>query len=166
MNNYYIYSLEHNNIIFYVGKTISLSTRLNKHKKESPLKRTYKEKFINKILLNNEDITISIIDIVIKGEEDYWEKYWISQIKEWGFKLCNATCGGEGGDNWSGKKHTQKTIDKLKAIRKKYLEKNKNILPKCIGEKNGKSKLTESQVLELRKLREKWVFIWEVIFEI
>ncbi len=153
MEKYYIYTLEHNNTLFYVGKTISLSTRLNKHKKECILKRTHKEKKINKILSNGEDITISIIDIVNKGEEDYWEKFWISQIKSWGFKLYNGTNGGEGGDCWSGKKHSEETKAKLREIMYKRIKEG-NGIQKCPGEKNGKSKLTEDQVRELRSLRE------------
>ena len=151
MDKYLIYSLEFNGDIFYVGKTTNPKHRLNKHRKESIYKRTHKEKMINKILSNGGDITLSILDIVNIGEEDYWEKYWISQIKCWGIKLYNGTNGGEGGDHWTGKSHTEETKLKLREIRYKQIEKNG--VTRCPGSKNGRSKLKEDDVLEIRKLK-------------
>jgi len=151
---YYIYTLEYKNIIFYIGKTIDLKTRIRKHKEESKFKRTYKEKFINKIIENKENIDIKILDIVDLGTEDYWEIYWIEQFKQWGFNLCNGTIGGEGGDNWTGKKHSEETKDKISKIRKKQIEEGLVILNPLPGELNGRSKLNNSQVIEMRKLRE------------
>jgi len=150
--NYFIYTLDYKGIPFYVGKTINIKTRLRKHKMESKLKRTHKEKMINKILLNNEDISISIIDEVVIGTENYWEEFWISQIKSWDIKLYNGTSGGEGGDYWSGKNHTEETKDKLRRIRFKQIEEGK--VYRSIGESNGRSKLKSDDVIEMRDLRE------------
>jgi hypothetical protein len=148
---YYIYTLEYEGIPFYVGKTIKLNERFNKHIFESKLKRTYKEKFINKIIMKNQTIFISILDEVEIGTENYFEKYWIEQLKQWGFKLTNATSGGEGGDYWSGKTHTQNTKNKLSKIRYEQIKKGK--IHPMPGELNGRSKLTNDQVIEIRKLR-------------
>ena len=148
---YYIYSLDENDIPFYIGKTLYPDQRLRKHKQESQLLRTYKEKHINKILKNGGDISISIIDIVENGTEDIWEKYWIEQIRCWGFKIYNLTAGGEGGDNWSGKTHSQLTKDKLSKI---MSIRHKNDGSKQQGELNGRSKLLSNQVIEMRNLRE------------
>ena len=152
MKKYYIYSLDYNNKPFYVGKTINLSTRLRKHKSESKLKRTHKEKFINKIISNGETITISIIDEVEFGSENYWEEFWISQFKQWNIKIYNSTSGGEGGDYWTGRRHSEETIQKLRQIRYKQVE--NGMVYKSEGESNGRSKLTTSQVIEMRILRE------------
>ena len=103
MLDYFIYTLDYNGKAFYVGKTLYPERRIKKHRSESKLKRTHKEKYINKILLNGGDIDISVIDTVNRGTEDYWEMYWIEQLNNWGIDLCNGTSGGEGGDYWSGK---------------------------------------------------------------
>lgn len=153
MKKYYIYSLEYKDRIFYIGKTIDIKKRIYKHRKESVNNKTIKEKFINKILLNGDDITISIIDEVDIGTEDFWETFWIQQFKSWGFKLCNGTSGGEGGDYWTGRKHTEETKKKLSKIRIEQIE--RGMVYKSIGEKNGKSKLKSEQVIEMRELRER-----------
>lgn len=152
MVKYFIYTLDYNGYPFYVGKSNNIKNRFRKHKSEAKLCRTYKEKFINKILMNNEDIEISILDEVDFDKVDFWEKYWISQFKQWNIKLYNLTDGGEGGDNWSGKSHSIKTKSKLRDI---LLEKFENgfRFKKSIGIENGRSKLTENDVLEIRRLR-------------
>ena len=149
---YFIYTLDYNNTPFYVGKTNDIRTRLRKHKMESKLKRTYKEKMINKILSKNDDITISIIDEVNIGTENYWEEFWINQMKSWGFKLYNGTSGGEGGDYWTGRNHSDETKIKLRNIRYKQIKEGK--VYRSIGESNGRSKLKEEDVIEMRNLRE------------
>ena len=151
MREYYIYTLENDGRIFYIGKTIDAKTRLRKHKSESKLKRTYKEKFINKILIDGGDIKLKILDTVEYGMEDFWEVYWISQFRQWGFNLCNGSNGGEGGANFKGRKHSDETKLKLRDIKLKQIELNGVI--KFNGEANGRSKLTSEQVLEIRRLR-------------
>lgn len=150
---YYIYTLEYLGEIFYVGKTKDINQRYRKHITESKNKRTHKEKFIYSVLNKNEKITISILDEVDFGLENDMEIYWISQLRTWGLKLLNYNKGGEGGDNWSGRKHSEFTKEKLrKAMAKRMLNGDRIIAPR--GEKNGRSKLTSEQVLEIRNLRE------------
>ncbi len=153
---YHIYTLIHNNKPFYIGKAKDIKSRLSSHIKYSKRKKLHTERYISKAISNNEEITIEILDSVNIGSEDYWEIYWISQFKTWGFKLTNMTSGGEGGDYWSGKKHSEETIQKLRLIRTKQLDKQKedNIVVKCLGESNGRSKLNADKVIEIRKLRE------------
>ncbi len=77
-----IYVLEKNNIPFYVGKTkCSLNTRLSEHLRHF-----------------GRDITISLIDTCDDDKQiwKFWESYWISQFKTWGFKLENKNEGGGG----------------------------------------------------------------------
>ena len=148
----YIYTLEYNKVIFYVGKSSNPEYRFKRHKNEAKYKRTHKEKFINKILMNKDDITMSILDVVEHRAGNFWEKYWISQLKQWGIYLRNGTKGGDGGDCWSGKKHSEATKLKLSKIRYDQISEGK--IYRQNGEKNGRSKLTNKEVIEMRGLRE------------
>lgn len=88
-----IYYLCIDNIPFYIGKTTtSLSSRLYNHKKT----------FGN-------NISIKEIDIVDTNNWRFWEKYYISLFKSWGFILKNKNNGG-GGISF----HNKQSIDKIK----------------------------------------------------
>ena len=67
------------NIPFYIGKTINLSYRIGHHRK------TY-----------GKNVKIEILDLVDTSKWVFWERYWISQFKTWGFELTNANDGGGG----------------------------------------------------------------------
>lgn len=151
---YYIYTLDYNNIPFYIGKTIDMKTRLRKHKQESNKKRTNKEIYINSIINNGEEIYINILDVVELGNEDYWEMFWIEQFRQWGIKLYNSTSGGEGGDYWTGKKHSIKTKEKISKSRQKQIKDGSVNLNPLPGELNGRSKLKNEDVLEIRRLKD------------
>ncbi len=153
MKKYYIYGLEYDGVIFYIGKTNDLKTRLCKHKSSAKLQRTYKENYINKLIIENKDFKIKIIETVENSKEDEREIYWISYYKSIGHKLCNSTSGGEGGDYWTGRKHSEETKEKLRQIAYKKISEG-NGIKTYLGSKNGRSKLTEENVIELRKLRE------------
>lgn len=152
MNKYYIYKLSCDGEIFYIGKTSNIDRRLSEHIKESKKKRNYKERHISKLLGENKEIIISIIDEVERGTEDHWEKYWISEFKSRGANLCNMSIGGDGGDLWSGKKHSQETKNKLSEIRYKQIKEGK--IYRNLGESNGMCKLSCDDVLEIRRLRD------------
>jgi hypothetical protein len=83
-----IYTLEENNVPYYIGYT----TRTIKERK-----REHKHKL-------KKQITQVIIDEVEDDECKYWEKFWIAQYKNWGFKLINKNKGGGGVE-----KHTEQT---------------------------------------------------------
>ncbi|PCI27771.1 hypothetical protein COB55_05180 [Candidatus Wolfebacteria bacterium] len=91
----------------YVGKTEKTQKRrLIIHIAES--KRgatTHKCNWIRKVLNERRKPIIEIIDMVPECEWKFWETYWISQMKEWGFKLTNGTLGGD------GQAHSHKPID-------------------------------------------------------
>ena len=76
-----IYSLEENNIIFYIGKAVNPFHRIYSHKK----------KF-------GSNIKLEVIDDVPDDEWKFWEKYYICLFKSWGFKLKNKNNGGGGPD--------------------------------------------------------------------
>lgn len=151
MEKCYIYSLTSEGVIFYIGKTIDINRRFKDHKNTAKNKRNYKERFINKLLLDGKMFEMNILEEVEIGQEDFWEKWWISKISN-EQKLCNTTSGGDGGDYWLGKKHSEETKDKIRKWRVSEIQKGK--IHKSIGESNGRSKLTENNVIEMRKLRD------------
>jgi hypothetical protein len=97
-----IYILEKNEIPFYVGKTKG-DWRKNRHKK------TF-----------GEDINFFEIDLVEDDKSIFWEKYYISLFKTWGFELKNKNNGGGGPIKYSEnqklkmrKPHKEGTGDKI-----------------------------------------------------
>jgi len=85
------------NKIRYVGKTNNIHKRFHKHISGS--KRTtksHKNAWINGLLKKQLKPIMEVIDVVSNDEWEFWEKYWISQIKTWGFDLTNEMDGGEG----------------------------------------------------------------------
>ena len=79
----------------YVGKSNNPIKRFYKHYKYNETK-THKNNWINKLIKEGKKPILEIIDIVPINEWIFWETYWISQFKTWGFKLVNSTDGGDG----------------------------------------------------------------------
>lgn len=146
MNTTSIYILERNNIPFYIGKSNGPNIRFYKHK----------EKF-------GEQIILEIIDEVPISEWKFWEIWYISLFKSWGFKLENKNNGGGGplmltqehilklkilGKNkgqkrrHKGKKFTQKHKDNIKPIEQYDLDGNFIEEFKSLKEANKKLKIT------------------------
>jgi hypothetical protein len=77
----YIYYLEKNNIPFYIGKTKCIKNRTNYHRTKYGV-----------------DTNLNIIDTCNNDKQTwkFWESYWISQFKVWGFTLLNKNDGGGG----------------------------------------------------------------------
>jgi hypothetical protein len=99
--------------IRYVGKTKnSPRKRLYKHILESKTnKKSHKTNWIKSLLNKGERPVINVIDEVQEEEWEFWEQYWISQFKSWGFSLTNLTIGGEGGN---GYKHNINSKQKMR----------------------------------------------------
>lgn len=108
----YIYTLSDpiTSEIKYCGKTKNIKERLSGHLKD---KKHNKEKFdwILKIKSNKLKPLLEIIDEVDDENWDFWEKFWIAQLKCWGFRLFNKTNGGEYGV--TGYKHTEEAKRKI-----------------------------------------------------
>jgi len=117
MNVFIYYLSDNNGDIRYVGKTKQfLEQRLYAHIIECKTERkSHKISWIKSLLNKDERPIINIIDEVLEEEWEFWEEYWISQFKSWGFNLTNLTKGGQGG---SGYKHTD---DSKKKMRKSKL---------------------------------------------
>lgn len=92
----YIYTLECplKHTIIYVGKTINLKERykghctLSKHKSKIGNYLKYLKKFQLKPIM-------TVIDSTDEEDWSWLERYWISQMRAWGFNLLNCTDGGE-----------------------------------------------------------------------
>lgn len=97
METCFIYSLSYpKSNIRYIGKTNNINKRLNSHLCKSNLKnKTHKNTWIKSLLKNGLKPIIEVIDVVPIEDWVFWERYWISQMKTWGFNLTNATDGGD-----------------------------------------------------------------------
>jgi hypothetical protein len=112
MKTTYIYGISHRGLIRYIGKSNNPRRRLYQHINEKSNKHKYN--WLNNIIKNNDRPTIEIIDEVPEEEWEFWEQYWISQFKTWGFKLLNATNGGEGANGYKHAEHSKKKMRKSK----------------------------------------------------
>ncbi len=85
------------NEIKYVGKTKQpLPKRLTAHLTECRHSNTKKNTWLKSLKKRGLKPKIEELDIVLESEWEFWEKYWISQFKTWGFELKNANEGGKG----------------------------------------------------------------------
>jgi group I intron endonuclease len=143
----------------YVGKTKGdIRKRLTTHLSTSRMLKTYKDKWINKVGRNK--VKIILIEVCLYEHSNEREIFWISKFLEFGYKLTNATGGGDGG---VGKKHSEETKKKISETKKtnmtdeyreklskchmgiKMKENSLNILKKrMIGNKYWKDKHTEA----------------------
>ena len=100
----YIYYLHKgDNIPFYIGKTVQKGNkRLNNHKK-----------------VFGNDTILEIIDIIINEEWIFWETFYISLFKSWGYKLKNKNDGGGGCITHDVSKEAREKISKTHKNKKK-----------------------------------------------
>jgi hypothetical protein len=78
-------------VIKYIGKTTGfLRHRLADHLRAATSQA--QAEWIRE--LKKEQLTpiIERLEYVREDEVDYWERYWIHQFLEWGYKLNNITC--------------------------------------------------------------------------
>lgn len=115
------------NNIRYVGKTKqTLKRRLSQHIIDA--RRCYKNGYFKNYNYNwimqevnsGYNIIISEIDCIEINQSEDWtwlEKYWISQIKTWGFRICNLTDGGDGNQNQVfSRESIEKRASKIRGI--------------------------------------------------
>lgn len=97
--NTIIYTLAHplTGEIRYVGKTVkSLNDRLKSHVWDTKRRNNHRVNWIKSLLKKNLQPTIESLDECPWIESQQLEQYWISQFKQWNFRLLNMTDGGEG----------------------------------------------------------------------
>jgi len=90
--------------IKYIGKTErTIKGRLSEHKYISKFKKTYKDKWMQSIIVKGGKIDIKIIEIVNEHNWEERERFWINFYKEKGCKLTNLQIGGQFGPRGGGK---------------------------------------------------------------
>ncbi len=130
----FIYSLSHpiTNEVRYIGKSNKPKDRYKGHlcirKKSTSRSRNWILSLKNQGLIP----VMDIIDEVDYKDWEFWEKYWISQFKAWGFNLTNQQKGGSVGNDFVkfgddtklkmrnsqlGKKHTVETKKKISVLK-------------------------------------------------
>ena len=74
----YIYGLTDGDKVRYIGKSDNPRKRLLEHIKESePKNKTHKHKWINKMVKNNSEIGVKILEVVPSNELKTKEIFWI-----------------------------------------------------------------------------------------
>jgi hypothetical protein len=113
----YIYTLQDpiSNEIRYVGKTDYLKQRLYAHIIECKTDRkTHKINWIKSLLENGLRPVISVLDEVESDEWEYWERFWIQQLNQWGLRLTNISSGGCSGNDYKRNIDTKEKMSKSK----------------------------------------------------
>lgn len=98
MDTTFIYTLSNpiTNEVRYVGKANDLTQRYKNHLKFKVWRKNHKNDWIMSLIKMGIKPKMEVIDIVSIDEWMFWEQYWISQFRSWGFNLVNGTFGGEG----------------------------------------------------------------------
>ena len=94
--NIYILIDPRDNKVRYVGKANNIKERLKSHLNPTRKHQIHKKNWINSLKKEKLKPIIEVIDEVPKNNWQFWEIYWISQFKTWGFDLINYTEGGDG----------------------------------------------------------------------
>ena len=146
--------------IRYVGKANNIRQRYKAHLNKARKHQIHKKNWIELLKRKGLKPIIDVIDIVPINEWIFWETYWISQIRAWGFKLINYTNGGDGttfGNQTSFKKGDKSWLGKS------HSEESK----KLIGENNafkGKPSINRRKVVQ-KDLNGNIIKIWDSILE-
>jgi hypothetical protein len=123
--NIYVLIDPRTNMIRYVGKANNVSQRYKAHLNRARKHQIHKKNWIEQLKKEGLKPIIEIIDKVPIDKWIFWETYWISQFKTWGFELINYTNGGDGctfGNQtsfkkehqlWLGKNHSEETKKKI-----------------------------------------------------
>lgn len=98
MNTTHIYTLAHpiTGVVRYVGKANNLASRLRLHLRKD--EHTAKSRWIQSLRAKGLVPVLEVLDIVPQEEWQFWEMYWIAQMKAWGYQLYNGDNGGLGTD--------------------------------------------------------------------
>lgn len=82
--------------IRYVGKANNVSQRYRAHLNKARKHQAHKLNWINSLKKQKLKPILYVLDVVPMEDWIFWERYWISQVKTWGFDLLNYTTGGDG----------------------------------------------------------------------
>ena len=173
----------------YVGKANNVSERYRAHLNRARDHQTHKRNWINSLKKEGLKPIIQVIDVVPITEWVFWETYWISQMKSWGFDLLNYTFGGDGAtfankgsfkkghQVWLGKHHTEESKKKVSENnyhrnkpaqnRKKVIQKDLNGITikiwDCIFDAENATNSRSSKIVACCKGKRKThnKFMWE-----
>lgn len=150
----YIYTLIDpiTGLVRYIGKTNNLTTRLRSHLKNVKREKNHRTNWINAIIQKGLKPLIEEVDCVPTESWQYWERFYISLFKSWGFSLTNSAEGGIGRSNYSptietrlkmglarkGKKHSEET---LKVLSKKGKERMQTLENRTKASLQNKGKI-------------------------
>jgi len=96
---YYIYTLSEDTIenVRYIGYSKDPRHRLRVHQRESNLRvKNHKTDWIKKMIKEEKEIILNIIDSAKDDEIKKLEKYYIKKYRDDGYNLTNSTDGGDG----------------------------------------------------------------------
>jgi hypothetical protein len=98
MKNVYIYALidPRNDHVRYIGKANNPEDRYKDHYNSARDKNTHKRNWINNVRKDGLRPELLILDEVSIDNWRYWECFYISLYKTYGFNLVNYTNGGDG----------------------------------------------------------------------
>ncbi len=110
----FIYTLsEPDGTVRYVGKSDNPKRRLTKHLHEARTRRkNRRDKWIYSLLNKGLRPVMTVIEVVSTEAWVEREKYWINHYLNLGCKLVNGSSGGEGGDCFRNRKHSEATKEK------------------------------------------------------
>lgn len=119
----------------YYGQTINpLKDRIQKHIRDSfnsnllfhRALRKYKDKIQ---WIEKENFEEENIKDILNEREKFWIQFDKTNVLRYGIKYgYNLTDGGEGGDTFSKKTHSEKTREQMSISRKNYLKEHGNVL--------------------------------------
>lgn len=118
-DNYFVYSLSDpiTEYIKYIGISKNPKERYRKHL--TCKGKSLKSNWIKSLLSKEQKPIMTLIDSCNTREEvNIKEKYWIIKYRDWGFDLKNMTDGGDGGNTFEGKQHTELTKKKISLANK------------------------------------------------
>jgi len=123
--NIYTLTDPRSNEIRYVGKANNVTQRYKAHLNRARKHQTHKKNWLEQLRQEGLKPVIEVIDVVPMDDWRFWETYWITQMKQWGFNLVNHTGGGDGCSfanqtsfkkghkSWLGKHHSEDSKRKI-----------------------------------------------------
>lgn len=120
MKNVYIYGLSDtiSGQLRYIGKTLNVYRRLQRHINERHIHDSHKDRWIRNVIDCGGKIEIFIIDIVNEKTWVFWEQHYIAYFKFLGVKLTNGTNGGDEPPSTKGRKHSEYSKTKMSNSKK------------------------------------------------
>ena len=85
----------------YVGKSNTPKRRFRTHLRSAYFEDNYKARWIRRLLAEDKKPDMTILVECELPEWEFWEKYYVKTLRDSGFRLTNATEGGDGFGNLS-----------------------------------------------------------------